>query len=450
MSDVSVFGGKLSDFSGAGKKYTASFSPDFNNLITGNIFINPERFSDSFGNKNVKASNTLLIDINTVPSGFVVNIVDGNDNQEGLALYDAGALGFVLSASGLGVGAPLLDFIPLMQSGKKWAPKSIPLSAHITDINATVLLRSGTSTYQYSEQIFSLPLGESFGSEVKISSNEAYTKEIEYSVDITGDGLIGNAISVVLATVNNISIYKIASGDYVIGEAGKLQGYVLPTSIELKTAVGKSYNAKDLSAFLDYGDEFGLISKSGSGSTAKYAEQKFSTDGLAQGKALKLTTAQLLAKEVLADQDINGDGVIGEVVAAVLDGDGDATQDVTGLYQTVAGTVVISSAGLEVSDLVGESLALMASSKKGWLVPKGATVEGIAVTEGGSLEVLTLKGTTFSAQKFDDVTGLMIGKAVKLTTAQLESREYYYDLDLNGDSVISLVGQETPPIGWAV
>ncbi len=42
----------------------------------------------------------------------------------------------------------------------------------------------------------------------------------------------------------------------------------------------------------------------------------------------------------------------------------------------------------------------------------------------------------------------MIGKAVKLTNAQLESSEYYYDLDLNGDSTISLIGQELPLTGW--
>ncbi len=72
------------------------------------------------------------------------------------------------------------------------------------------------------------------------------------------------------------------------------------------------------------------------------------------------------------------------------------------------------------------------------------------MTNCESLEVLTRKGTTFTSQKFDDVTGLMMGKAVKLQSDQLEAREYHYDLDLTGDGVVSLVGQESPPTGWMV
>jgi hypothetical protein len=74
----------------------------------------------------------------------------------------------------------------------------------------------------------------------------------------------------------------------------------------------------------------------------------------------------------------------------------------------------------------------------------------MAITEGGSLEVLTLRGKQYSAQKFDAQTGLAKGKATTLKTAQLDAREYYYNLDLTGDGDISLVGQETMPVGWGV
>ena len=73
---------------------------------------------------------------------------------------------------------------------------------------------------------------------------------------------------------------------------------------------------------------------------------------------------------------------------------------------------------------------------------------GIAMTDGGSLEVLTLKGRQYTAQKFDVETGLIKGKPSALKTAQVDVREYYYDLDLTGDGQISLVGQETMPAGW--
>jgi hypothetical protein len=90
----------------------------------------------------------------------------------------------------------------------------------------------------------------------------------------------------------------------------------------------------------------------------------------------------------------------------------------------------------------------MANKTKGWLVPSGTSVMGIAITEGGSLEVLTLRGKQYSAQKFDAETGLIKGKPTALKTAQIDVREYHYNLDLTGDGDISLVGQETMPVGW--
>ncbi len=244
-----------------------------------------------------------------------------------------------------------------------------------------------------------------------------------------------------------LSIYKINTGKYVIADSGIEMGQNIVDYLTLMASATKAYIPKGIVSVFDYADgTFGVVSKIGK----NFSEQVFSINGIMQGKPLKLTATQLLAKEVIAGQDINGDGVIGEVVAAVLDGDGDATQQFNGLYKTLAGAVVIGAAGLEVSNLVGESITLMASSKKGWVIPKGATVEGIAFTDGGSLEVLTSKGSAVSAQKFDELTGLMIGKAVKLTNVQLESREYYYDLDLNGDNIISLIGQELPPTGWQI
>ena len=101
-------------------------------------------------------------------------------------------------------------------------------------------------------------------------------------------------------------------------------------------------------------------------------------------------------------------------------------------------------------DSVGAGVTLMASKTKGWTIPAGSSIEGIALTDGGSIEVLTLKGKQYSAQKFDPDTGLMKGKAIVLKTAQVDAREYYYDLDLTGDDEVSLVGQDTAPTGWAV
>jgi len=66
------------------------------------------------------------------------------------------------------------------------------------------------------------------------------------------------------------------------------------------------------------------------------------------------------------------------------------------------------------------------------------------------MEILLKSGSTFSAQKVDGETGLVVGSAKTLKAAEVVAREYYYDMDLNGDMIASLVGQTTAPTGWAL
>ncbi len=121
-----------------------------------------------------------------------------------------------------------------------------------------------------------------------------------------------------------------------------------------------------------------------------------------------------------------------------------------GLYTIVSGKTVLARGGLNVGDSHDPSITLFSSGTKPWLVPKGSLVEGIAFTDGGSLGILTLKGTNYSEQKFNVDTGLIIGKATVLRAMDLEVREFYYNTDLTGDGLISLIGQSTTPTGWDV
>jgi hypothetical protein len=248
-----------------------------------------------------------------------------------------------------------------------------------------------------------------------------------------------------------VSLYKASSGVYVLAPAGLADGDALEEFKPLKASAMKDYTPKGALAILSYDDgSYGLISSTGTGSKISYSEQKFSEDGIAKGKLTKLTTAQVIAKETTAQLDINNDGFIGEVITTVFDSDGDANQQDYGLYKTSSGTIVLAASELAEEDSIGDSVILMASKIKGWTIPAGSSIEGIALTDGGSVEVLSLKGKQYSAQKFDPDTGLMKGKAIVLKTAQVDVREYYYDLDLTGDDEISIIGQETTPIGWAV
>ena len=254
-----------------------------------------------------------------------------------------------------------------------------------------------------------------------------------------------------VAEGSDMALYKTSMGSFVLADAGLSSGDGLDTYVPLMASVTRAFVPKNVSAVLSYDDgSYGLLSGSGTGAKASYSEQKFNSDGIAQGKAVKLTAAQVLTKETVAQVDLNGDGEIGDVIRLVFDGDGDANQQDYGLYRTSSGAVVLGAADQSEGDAAGSGVTLMANKTKGWVVPNGTSVAGIAITEGGSLEVLTLRGKQYSAQKFDAATGLIKGKAVVLKTAQVDAREYHYDLDLTGDGEISTVGVETMPSGWAV
>jgi len=163
---------------------------------------------------------------------------------------------------------------------------------------------------------------------------------------------------------------------------------------------------------------------------------------------VKLSASQLLAKETEIGSDLDDDGKIGDAISAVLDGDGDQGQEALGLYQTLSGNLIIAESGLEEGNAAQERLILWASKTKAFALKSTQTVLGLSQKESGNWEILIQSGKAISAQTFDAQTGLAKGKATILKTAQLDAREYYYNLDLTGDDDISLVGQETMPVGW--
>jgi hypothetical protein len=111
---------------------------------------------------------------------------------------------------------------------------------------------------------------------------------------------------------------------------------------------------------------------------------------------------------------------------------------------------VIASTDLGEGDPISEGITLMASKTKAFTLKANQEVLGMAQKDSGNWEILIQSGKAISAQTFDAETGIAKGKAVTLKTAQLDAREYYYNLDLTGDDDISLVGQETVPVGWTV
>ena len=233
----------------------------------------------------------------------------------------------------------------------------------------------------------------------------------------------------------------------MFADAGLDVGTVLEDGyVPLMSSPSKGYVPKGVVvAVLPYEDgSTDLLLKSGT----TYSAQYFSDLGFVKGSATKLTLAQVLAKEGTLGMDFNGDGVMGDAITTIVDGDGSTNNPDVGLYKTSSGSFIFADAGLTKGEIAADSTLIMATKSKPFTTTK--TIVGIAEKDSGYMEILLKSGSTFSAQKVDGETGLVVGSAKTLKAAEVVAREYYYDMDLNGDMIASLVGQTTAPAGWAL
>ena len=68
VGDITVSGGTLSNFTGSGTSYTATFTPSTNSTANGVVFVDNSKFSDAAGNVNADASdanNTVTMTVDT-------------------------------------------------------------------------------------------------------------------------------------------------------------------------------------------------------------------------------------------------------------------------------------------------------------------------------------------------------------------------------------------------
>ncbi|WP_415408409.1 Ig-like domain-containing protein [Synechococcus sp. W2B2] len=94
QSDISVSGGTLSNFSGSGSIYTATFTPDTNSTIHGVIEVGSNAFSSDgiFNNDGDDTNNTLTLSINTVRPTIALT-----SDRSSLQAGDTATLTFTLS-----------------------------------------------------------------------------------------------------------------------------------------------------------------------------------------------------------------------------------------------------------------------------------------------------------------------------------------------------------------
>ncbi|MFM7084744.1 MAG: hypothetical protein ACKOW3_07055, partial [Hyphomicrobium sp.] len=192
---------------------------------------------------------------------------------------------------------------------------------------------------------------------------------------------------------------------------------------------------------------YGLILKDGKG----WIEQKVDSNGIVLGSRVKLNPWDLMKKEGQFQKDINKDGIIGDIVIKVYDANGYVSENKKlGLYKTKTGSYVLDETGKGLKEKIDLSSVKITSGKKDW-TPKEKII-GIAEKASGYIEVLMKKGNAFMTQKIDPENGHLMGSQSKIDVAkgQLEAREYYYNLDLNGDNQINQIGHLQPPTEWAL
>ncbi len=86
-TDIDVTGGALSNFTGSGTTYTATFTPTANSTTNGVIHVDNSKFSDAAGNQNsdgADANNTATLTVDTAIPTIAINLVAVDDIVDAL------------------------------------------------------------------------------------------------------------------------------------------------------------------------------------------------------------------------------------------------------------------------------------------------------------------------------------------------------------------------------
>jgi hypothetical protein len=366
--------------------------------------------------------------------------------EDGYGLYKTVSGFYVIDIANLEVGDTTDVPLALRTGARDFTAKVDPSALLVyNDLSFGLISGSGVS---WSEIKFN-SAGAS-GLTTKLNLSQLLEKEKTFLEDINRDGVIGDKVTAVYDSEaeDDYGLYKTMSGSIIIDSAYLEIDDVTDSPMTLKLGT-KNYVPKVApTSLLVYGDgSFGVIAGSG----LSWTEQKFNSAGFGVGSAAKLNLMQILEKENTFLEDINGDGFVGDPIASVLDNDGYLTERLMsyGLYRSqITKSYYIDETEMTVGlSFTDTALKIKTNATTAW-TPSSATVLGIAEKESGYLEILMKAGAIYTAQKVDIDTGLVVGAATKINAANLDAREYFYDVDLNGINGISLAGLTSFPSDW--
>jgi uncharacterized delta-60 repeat protein len=109
LSDISVSGGALSNFSGSGVSYSVTFTPTASSTTPGSVRVANNKFSDAAGNSNADEADTnnlVSFSINTIPPTYGLN-------TQSASVDEGSSVTFTLTTSNLATGT----FVPYTLSG---------------------------------------------------------------------------------------------------------------------------------------------------------------------------------------------------------------------------------------------------------------------------------------------------------------------------------------------
>jgi hypothetical protein len=246
-------------------------------------------------------------------------------------------------------------------------------------------------------------------------------------------------------------LYQLDDGKYAIATTALATGADLPgDGLTLAVAEKPWSPGKAMPmALIESNGTYRILMKSGEGAKAKFSSQSFDATGQAVDKPVNLSLADALDAELTANQDISGDGVLGNVVTSTLDQTDDA--NAIGLYVLTSGKIIIDDDNKALGSLAGNQAKTLTVNGKNWTPGKMTAIAVRATAEG--YEVLLRSGMGAKAkylyQGFDQ-TGAVVQKAQKAATDVLLDRELLYGQDVSGDgrrgNVVSVVVDPTAPV----
>lgn len=276
--------------------------------------------------------------------------------------------------------------------------------------------------------------GTKFGKTRVLDDTQVADLELASGRDINRDGIFGDEILEVLSTgsTGGVGLYDTAIDGLTIDIAELLVGDQSDSPLALVRSNGNPYTitplAGDAFSVLDDGSRYDVVWGQG----LDWSLQRFDADGVKVGKVRAPSAERIATLEVKFDQDINGDGTIGDEILAVLDED---ALGGIGLYQTAVGGIVIDQAGLLIGDQSGSPLQLVRLNGNPYTFAFEVSDTIAVLNDGVRYNVIWGSGDNWEFQRFD-TDGTKVGLRKDITQSDIYGFEEEFSQNIDDDGII--------------